>query len=155
MCSDAQTKPVPRLVRFAPGWPTAWFLVFAANLPFPFWCAFELNDDLWFRSGVVVAVLALLVLGYLEIAPLPSVRRAVVCGGIVVALSQLCPVLHLFVAIVSAVVVGHLPVTGCFGRGFWLTIFTGGQFLTVACVVGALPFWPGAGDPDGSAHEPS
>jgi asparagine N-glycosylation enzyme membrane subunit Stt3 len=137
---DPESRPAgPPAARAGRGWHVAWAAVFAANLPAPLYLASELDGHAAYWAGVAAALLAALALGHRAVARDPAARGALVSGGVVVALTQVFPVVQVYAGIGAAVVAQFVvPEKNEFARGFWLTTFTGALLVAVALLCGAL-----------------
>jgi hypothetical protein len=134
-----ETDPTSALpLRF--GWP----MVFLANLPVPLLFGCGVCD--WSgRIGMFAAIGLLYVLGREICRRVRGLDLIMICGGVLVALSQVYPMIHIFsagLAFRTAERLGLLEstktvpnVTGAF-TGCIVTLLTGGMLLAIAAVAG-------------------
>jgi hypothetical protein len=124
---------------------TGWTLAFAVNLPVPMFLAISCVDK-WAGLGVIGALVVMAVLGNKACSRRDRPSRAVVFGGIVVAVLQLIPLLQVCagtlalragaeLGLATSSDVGLYRATGVLG-GFLVTMLTGAQLIGVALVLG-------------------
>lgn len=122
-----------------------WTLVYAANLVMPALFGLPAVQGLGF-AGVGLAIVALWFAGLHIGDKNPRLLRRLARGGIVVALSQLFPVLQVAAGTLALIFTGVFPVAAVEGsvelisdpmRGFMATAMTGGFLLSAALLFGA------------------
>jgi hypothetical protein len=138
------------------GWP----MVFLANLPVPLLFGWGVCD--WSgRIGMFAAIGLLYVLGREICRRVRGLDLIMICGGVLVALSQVYPMIHIFsagLAFRTAERLGLLEstkvpdVAGAF-TGCIVTLLTGGILLAIAAVAGlSYPIAKVMPDPHHTRH---
>jgi len=124
----------------------AWLVVFLANLPVPLMFAWNLTMQHG-RIGMAVAIVLCWYFGHRVGAKSRWIDRALVAGGIVVALSQVIGILHISAGVMSLEIgsrLGQVTSNEWGPReitelgGLLVTILTGGILMTVAMVCGSV-----------------
>jgi len=122
-----------------------WTLVYAANLVMPALLGLPAVQGLGF-AGVGLAIVALWFAGLPIGDKNPRVLRRLARGGVVVALSQLLPVLQIAAGTLALILTDVLPGAAAERslelisdpmRGFMATAMTGGLLLSAALMFGA------------------
>ncbi|MCY3004965.1 MAG: hypothetical protein NTV29_03195 [Planctomycetota bacterium] len=126
-----------------------WTVVVLVNLIVPCLLASSMTGPMG-NWGIFLGVLLVLLLGYLASTAIPMGVLMTVRGGILVALSQFFPVLHIIAGLLS---IEFYRMTGIIdadlqGRGkvgfqgaLLLTVTTGGILLLVSCGLGVILRW--------------
>jgi hypothetical protein len=124
----------------------AWLVVVACNLPIPVHFAFQVTDS-GARVGMVLAVSVIAALGAACCAIDWQLGWIVTVGGVVVALSQVLPMLQFFTGLIALGIAAQLGLTasgagieraaGVLG-GSLVTMITAGILIGVAAVVGLV-----------------
>lgn len=116
-------------------WQWGWALAVAANLPIPllFGLAAVAKGGLF---GMCAGIGAFWLAGAVVMARVPRMRRPLVYGGCIFALSQFFPVAQLVAGAVSLELFGgtHEPMSE--PAAFLATVVTGGQLLLVVLIGG-------------------
>jgi hypothetical protein len=124
----------------------AFVIVFLLNLPIALIFGWGLTQG-WGRLGLFSALLVLLVLGYQACGVYRASGPTVIVGGILVALSQFIPILHIFAGVTSfriAALLGLAHLTSHdlpenvpdWPGGFFVTLVVGGMLMGFAFVLG-------------------
>lgn len=124
-----------------------WPLAFAGNLIVPILFADSLTTQAG-KTGMAVAIMMILISGWLLGRRLPNLARRMTTGAILVALSQLFPILHIFAGLIGlqiTILTGGAEhgtdddplgqITSEWG-GFLCTLFTGSALIVAACLIG-------------------
>jgi hypothetical protein len=116
-------------------WQWGWLMVVLANVPVPliFGCLVTANGGLF---GMLEGVVVVWLCGHFVVARIGFVRCVLVPGGVLVALSQVIPVLQIGAgsfALQAARPVGRSMTEV---EGFLVTLLTAGQLVVVALVCG-------------------
>lgn len=123
----------------------AWCVVFAANLPVPFFMSMTVISGVAYW-GMTFAILCLLLLSCQLVNQFPRFMQAVRIGGVGTAISQLMPLLHIFLGMFAlnlATTIGFAfdqgePGISSFLGGFFLTTVTAGCLFLVAAAFGCF-----------------
>jgi len=116
-----------------------WLAIFGANLVVPLSLGWSFTErDSW--VGMVAGVAAMLAVWQFVIPRFAALRSALLPGGVVLALSQLLPVLQFFAGVFATAVVGldGADRPGVFDNvtALAITVVTGVQLWLVAVLVG-------------------
>lgn len=125
------------------GWQWGWLALFAANLPL----ALAFGVAATHPSGLFGMLAALVLLwwsGHVAVARVPKLRGALAVGGTLVALAQCAVFLHAIAGGVALWLVRALgdedgPLSEV--QAFFATVFTAGQLVCVALLVGGAATW--------------
>jgi len=124
-----------------------WTVVVLCNLIVPLLISWSMTSGEG-KAGIGVAVGVALLIGYLGSVFAPLFVLFTTRGGLLVALSQAFPVLHMVAGLVSITClnrIGILPDDAVmrdepfgFAEAFFMTVLTGGILVSTACGLGLL-----------------
>jgi hypothetical protein len=128
-----------------------WIVVFLLNLPLPLFFGSSMVAGAGV-VGMVSAILFLLMAGVFATSRFPRLLSALQVGGVVTAVSQFLPILHMFAGVVAMSVTHQIVATAganaddfnvmpectLFVGGFCATFITAGIVLFVAAAIGGL-----------------
>jgi MFS family permease len=151
----SSTTPTPDrdpLSRRARAWTYgAWIFVCAINMAVPLLFSATLTEEHG-KLGMLLAVVSFFLCGCLLCAFQRNLALAVIIGGVIVALTQLFPILHIVAGWIG-MAVGDLLGVADFGRGddsprllnelggFVVTLVTGGILMAIATGIGLTIQW--------------
>lgn len=144
--TDSPRASTADLDSLKPVW-RRWSRVFALNMIVPLLFGLPMTFGIGW-VGMFAAVPVLFALGGCVCACQPNIGRALIRGGVLVALSQLFPVLQIMAGLVAMdltavlgqvkATVGRPPEVASVSGGFLMTIFTGLLLMCAALFLGLL-----------------
>ena len=132
------------------GWLWGWAVLLLFNLPLPLLFGFGMTSGAG-TFGMLAGVGVVWLIGHLAIARVSEIRDPLLVGGIIVALSQVIPVAHIFAGALALAAITGSDVKNLDSApaGFAVTLLTAALLAVVAlmigfvlcAVVGALEAW--------------